>query len=449
MTTTNQLPPHDTEAEQAVLGCVLLAPDDCLPDLHEATAGHTEAFYDVRHQSLSEAFFAMQAAGEKIDLITLPSWLRARGTLEACGGRGYVSNLPDMVASPVMMGTYLRTVTDLWTQRRIIQGSHKVLAHAHGSDPAATQAAVADLVSAAEVVGIEREAPATGSELALETTTALQRLYDLQGAIPGLETPWRNFNSSCGGLMWGEFSVIGARPSVGKTAFALNLAEHAAFDLKIPTLVISMEMNRDKLMLRIFARRKRVPMGVIRHGHFTEEDFAKIGAFQTEVLAAPLHVAKLSSGVDVRKVVALIHRSIRKAGIRLVVIDYLQRISSRGHDKKNYEVGDVSSALANCIHETGIACCCLAQLSRDADADESRLPRMKDLADSSQIERDADLIGLLHRPETAKNPSGNEATLVIAKARDAEKGLICFNFEGQFQEFTAKTERLDVGNLPK
>jgi replicative DNA helicase len=298
---------------------------------------------------------------------------------------------------------------------------------------------IENLQSVSDIRLPSAQRPASGLDLARGLQADLQSTFERQGAPTGIPTPWPNFNKMTGGLQLGEFSVIGARPSVGKTALGLNVARHAAMNLGVQTLIISLEMSAGALTRRMLCDAEGVPMSELRKGTFNQDDFVAFTKFTGALSKAPLRIVQLTGGADARRVCGIIRQDVRRHGTKLVLIDYLQKIRSSGrHEKRTYEVGEVSTALAGITKETNVAMLCLAQLNRESDKGD-RCPRLSDLADSSQVERDGDLIGLLHRKVSPDDLEGEKTSLIIAKARDSETGLIPLSFDGRYQRFTART----------
>lgn len=260
-----------------------------------------------------------------------------------------------------------------------------------------------------------------------------ERRYNLQGKPSGIATGLRQLDALTSGLQFGEMTVIGARPSIGKTALACDIIRHACLGAHVPTLIVTAEMSAAALVRRMWCSADSVPMQHIRSGELTQAEFAKLGAFNQKVAKAPIYFMQALNGTNISRIGACIRRHARQHGVKLVVVDYLQKIPASGRfEKRTYEVGSVSGALKDIAVQTGVAMLTLAQLNRESEKEKGRLPRMSDLADSGQIERDADLIGLLHRDRS--NPAAG-ATLFVAKQRDGETGPVPLMFNGQFCRF--------------
>lgn len=270
-------------------------------------------------------------------------------------------------------------------------------------------------------------------EIARRLTDDLERRFNLNGELSGIATGFRAFDQMTDGLQLGEQTIIAARPSVGKTAIALNIVQHATFLNKVPTLFVSLEMSEQALGRRLLAGQTSMVMSQIRAGSYREGDFAAMGRFNARLSEAPITIMNGVMGLDARTIANEIKRA-AKRGVRLVVIDYLQKIRSvTRNEKRTYEVAEVSGMIRAAAVENKVALVTLAQLNRESDKKE-RNPRLTDLADSGQIERDADTVALLHRPGSSEG-AGTEALLIVAKQRDGETGIVHLTWDGPHCRF--------------
>jgi replicative DNA helicase len=260
------------------------------------------------------------------------------------------------------------------------------------------------------------------------------------GQLSGIKTGFREFDKMTDGLQFGELALIAARPSIGKTAMGLNIAREAALGQGIATFFLTAEMPPDALMRRIIADVGNIPMGRLKAGDLNDAEQRRYAIAQDRISKAPLHFHDVIATKSGGEAVAAIRSAVRKYGIKLVVVDYLQKLRPDGtYEKRTYEVAEVSGALKACAVSTGVAMLCLAQVNRDSekgDPEKSRCPSLADLAESGQLERDADLVGLLHRD---RNDPEIKPRLIIAKARDGETGRLYLEFDGVHQRFTDPT----------
>ena len=287
----------------------------------------------------------------------------------------------------------------------------------------------------AELAGINAVGPPASDSKNLFTNLAddLEARFNRQGKLSGLATGFSGLDRLTDGLQGGEQSVIAARPSMGKTAIGLNIVQRVCFDDKVPTLIITAEMSRTALMRRLMSSIMDIPMQTMRQGSFTEVEFRKISSFKGIMEKTPLWIEEAVSGIDVNRLAAVVRRACRKQGVKLVLIDYLQKIRpAKRHEKRTYEVGEVSETLKALAVQTGAAFLTLAQLNRESELQKGRPPRLSDLADSGQIERDADMVALIHRK---RDDATGETKLIIAKQRDGELGVVDLKFNGTYCRF--------------
>lgn len=429
-----QLPPNSPQAEKAVLGCCLLDPATAIPSAIQQLKSN-DAFYLIPHQIIFEHLIQMHQAHIHIDLVTLQQHLRDTNELAGVGGLEYLAGLPDNAPTASMLDHYASIVIEKYRLRCIMRICEAGLAGAsanHSSEEIVNNintqlnGVVCNSVTSREV---------RSSDCAARFTDDLQVRFDRQGAPSGVLTGLCDYDRITGGLQFGEQCIVGARPSVGKTALGLSILNHACLVNSIPSLFISFEMSLEALMRRLCAIHMRIGMQALRSGQLNEEDRPKLPRFVSICRNRPLTVIDYCSGAGANTVVAAIEKAAQE-GVKLVIIDYLTKISSPiRHEKKTYEVAATSGLLRSCAVSNKVALVTLAQLNRDCDkgnfkSNKPRLPRMSDLSDSGQVERDADVVALLHREKDS-----NSAVLNIAKNRDGECGLCHLHFRGIYCKF--------------
>lgn len=427
---TEQLPPHSPEAEQGVLGCVMLSASECLDDCL-AELPSAEVFFDLKHRTLYEAMVRMHKDKIPIDTTSLCQRLRDAQQLDGCGGIAHISSLPDQVPSAANLGYYLEIVRDKFHARRLLQVCTRASQQVYGAeDISLLMAETENAIGQIDVA--QSHETLNGKEVAQRFIDDLQHRYDLQGKRSGLVTDWTFFNELTDGLQFGELTIIAARPSVGKSVMAVNVAERVCLIEGIPTVFVTLEMSPASLAKRMFASHFRVDMKTLRNGQMTKGQFNNMANFNRILADSKLFIINGVSGMSAPMICALVKRLWRKHGVKLVIVDYLQKITpARRQEKRAYEVGDVSTMLKALAQELNVALLSLAQLSRESEKDKGRLPRLSDLADSSQLEKDADCVALLHR----KRDDPTAASLTVAKQRDGETGIVNLKFNGTYCRF--------------
>lgn len=440
----DRLPPHSNEAEQGVLGCVLLSPNDNLGICVEKIKSGSEAFYDLRHRTIYELLVEMYDAKEPIDLITLPQQLKNRSQLEAVGGLAYLTSLIDSVPSAANLGYYLEIVLEKHILRRVIATCTEIVAGVYEHE-----GEVDTLLDTVErdVLQIVEERVDTGSkpikELVHKAITTIEQLHARQGMLTGIATGFADLDKMTSGLQPGDMIVVAARPSMGKTSFAMNIVEHVALDERLPVGVFSLEMTAESLALRVLCSRARVNLRNIREGFLAERDFPKLTGAAGKLAAAPMFIDD-SSGLSVLQLRARARRMHQQHGIKLFVIDYLQLLHStsrRSADNRQQEIAEISSGIKALAKELQVPVIILSQLNRELEKDKSRKPRLSDLRESGAIEQDADLVGLLYKPSSDDEDGAPVETdavpvnLLIAKQRNGPTGDVNLTFLKGFTRF--------------
>ena len=422
-----QMFPHSIEAERGILGCALLD-GSLVGDLH------VELFQDLRHRIIATALLDMVAKGAPVDVLTLVPKLTAMGELERVGGLAEVTSLPFATPSHANFSHWRNILQDLAKLRKAITVASDTIAAARetGAD--------ADTVLERfehDALAI-RQTSAGSGEVDIKATlrdviSDMEEAHASGGRIRGIATGFHALDQLTGGLQPGEVFIIAARPSVGKTSLAMNIAEHVAVASKVPVGVFSMEMSAKELVRRMVCSLARVNSGDVKKGNLTASDFARMATATGKIGKAPLHIDD-RGGLTVGQVGSSARRMVQRHGIKLLIVDYLglmsggQKRSSRYEDTTAISIG--MKALAK---ELGIPLIVLAQLNR-ASEQESRAPRMSDLRDSGGVEQDADIVGLLHRDDREDGDT-QTVNLIIAKQRNGAVGKIELQFHRQFTRF--------------
>jgi replicative DNA helicase len=454
----DRLPPHSIEAEQGVLGCVLLSPNDCMGECIEKLKPGDLVFYDLRHQTLFQALTEMYDQKQAIDLITVQQWLRNKQQLEGVGGLAYLSTLPDAVPSAANLPYYLEIVLEKYLLRKMVQTCTEVVGRVYdyeGEVDALLDEVERDILRISEdrVGG----ASLTIKELVNRAISKIEEYHQNQGMLTGISTGFVDFDKMTTGLHEGEMIVVAARPSVGKTSLAMNIAEHVALELKVPVCVFSLEMTADQLVLRMLCSRSRVNLRSIRDGFLAERDFPKLTGAAGKMAGAPLFIDD-SSALSILQLRAKARRLWQQFGIKLFVIDYLQLLhsTSRRAENRQQEIAEISGGIKALAKELKVPVIVLSQLNRELEKrGPGERPRLSDLRESGAIEQDADLVGLLYRDtknkEGEEDPSEQEqdaipVKLFIAKQRNGPTGDVDLTFLKSFTRFesAAKVSAEDV-----
>jgi replicative DNA helicase len=451
---TDRLPPHSTEAEQGVLGCVLLAPNDCLGQCIEKLKAGPEVFYDLRHQTIYEALITMYDKRDPIDIITLQQHLKDRGLLDQIGGIPYLNALQDAVPSAANLTYYLDIVEEKSMLRKMIHTCTDVVSRVYGFD-----GEVDTLLDEVErdILKIA-EARAGGGTAFMKTLVhdaigQVEKYFNRQGELGGLGTGFGDLDRMTDGMHGGEMIIIAARPSMGKTSLAMNIAESVVLNQNLPVGVFSLEMTAESLVLRMLCSNARVNLRNIREGFMSESDFPKLTSSAGKMSSAPLFIDD-TPGLSILQLRTRARRMWQQYGIKLFVIDYLQLLHStsrRAQENRQQEIAEISSGIKALAKELDVPIIVLAQLNRELEKDKSRKPRLSDLRESGSIEQDADLVGLLYKPASddedaapgEETPDGIPVNLLIAKQRNGPTGDVHLTFLKPYTRFESAAKISD------
>jgi replicative DNA helicase len=456
--TLDRLPPHALDMEQGVLGCQLLSPNECVGEVIEKLKGTgVEVHYDLRHQTVQTELFEMYDSRIPIDVITLQQRLKDKGLLDQIGGIAYLSQLQDSVPSAANLSYYLEIVQEKFLLRRMIATCTDVVGRVY--DYEGDVEMLLDEVEK-EILRInESRAQSTTSsvkELVGKAILTVENYFGRQGTLNGLGTGFPDLDRMTDGLHGSEMIVIAARPSMGKTSLAMNIVEHVVLEQNLPAGVFSLEMSAESLVLRMLCSIARVNLRSIREGFMSEADFPKLTSAAGRLAKAKLLIDD-SAGLSILDLRARARRMHQQHGVKLFVIDYLQLLHStsrRSQDNRQQEIADISSGIKALAKELKVPVLVLSQLNRELEKDKSRKPRLSDLRESGAIEQDADVVGLLYKPNAGDDEDGAQAeeadglpiNLLIAKQRNGPTGDINLTFLKSYTRFesAAKVSDEDV-----
>jgi replicative DNA helicase len=442
--TPDRLPPHNADAEAAVLGACLLDPSalDLTLDVLRS-----DDFFRNAHQKAYQAIADLHKNSRPVDLVTVQDWLASRGWLEGVGGPAGLAGLTERVASASNVEAYARLVKEKAKLRRLIATCAQISQECYSNADNAAQ-----VVDSAEnlVLDIGRE---EGSQqvqrvesMMMSVIETVESYRSRKGAITGLPTGFRDLDELTAGMHPGQLIVAAGRPGSGKTAFALNIAQHVALDVGKPVVIYSLEMTNQELLFRLICSKGSVDSGRLRRGIIENAEMGRIVNAATHMSKAPLYIND-DSRMDIQSLRSSVRRMVKEHGIELVVVDYLQLLSVEGfREDRTREVTMISGALKAIAKEMKIPVLVASQLNRGVEAragskTESK-PRLSDLRESGSIEQDADVVMLIHR-RALMNPDlvdengqkDNTTDVIIAKQRSGPTGDIRLAFVGQYTRF--------------
>lgn len=437
----DRLPPSALPAEQGVLGCILLSPKECLGEVRAALKTE-KAFYDLRHQVIFECLCDMEDVQDAIDMITLGQLLRDRQQIEAVGGLVYLSSLTEAVPSAANLQYYLSIVHEKWVLRQIIQTCTDVVGRVYeheGECEALLGEVQKDILAISADNSKDNEIPIR--EWVRRGIANIEGYYKSEGKPTGIPSGFIDLDKMTNGFKAADYIIIAARPSIGKTALCMNIAEYVAVDLKEPVGVFSLEMSGDSLTERMLTSRARVNMRKVKDGFMSEQDFPKLTGAAGRLAASHLHIDD-TGGLSILQLRARARKMHQKYGIKLFVVDYLQLLHStdRKSDNRQQEITDISCGIKNMAKELGVPVIAISQLNREMERDKNRRPRLSDLRESGSLEQDGDIIGLLWKRTNEDDDSYTESdshqvTLVLAKQRNGPTGDVNLTFFKSYTRF--------------
>jgi replicative DNA helicase len=445
----HRTPPHSVEAEQGVLGSMLISPRETIAECVEKI--NEEYFYVPAHRTIYEVLVELWNAGQAIDLITFTQVLRDQNLLDSVGGAAFVTNLFTFVPTAANVQYYLEIVRDKYILRQIISAATESVRRAYEE-----QDEVDSLLDEVEQkifdVGEDRFKGEMLSmkDHAMQAIETIEKLYERKGSITGISTGFVEFDRMTSGLHPSEMVVIAARPSMGKTALAMNIAEYVAVNEKLPVGVFSLEMSSQQLVQRMLCSRARVNLQRVRDGFLGDRDFPSLTAAASKLAEAKIFIDD-SASLSILELRAKARRLKAQQDVSLIIVDYLQLLRStsrRAQDNRQLEISEISAGLKALAKELKIPVIVVAQLNRQPEQRSGGKPRLSDLRESGSIEQDADLVGLLVRPELyeedeeARVEKAGEAELIIAKQRNGPVGEIPLTFLKEYTRFETRARNL-------
>jgi replicative DNA helicase len=431
----NKVPPNSIEAEQSVLGSMLLDREAIIVVL-EFLKGSD--FYKEAHKEIFEAMYDLFNKNEPVDLVTLTEELKKRETLEAIGGLPYLTSLASGVPITSNVRYYADIVERKSLLRKLIKSSQDIIQLGYSSDVEVVQ-----VIEHAQksIYDISQDRSNEGftpiRDVLSDTFDRIEDLYENKKGITGLSTGFMDLDKKLSGFHKTDLILVAARPAMGKSAFSLNLAQNAAIKAGASVAVFSLEMSKEQLMLRMLSAESMVDLGKIQVGNLNEEEWAKIAGAM-----APLSQAKIffddTPGVSVMEMRSKCRRLKMEKGLDLVLIDYLQLMEGDGRsESRQQEISSISRNLKVMAKELDCPVIALSQLSRAPELRADHRPILSDLRESGAIEQDADLVMFLYRDEYYHPDSDkkNIGEVIIAKHRHGETGTVDLIWLGQFQKF--------------
>lgn len=430
-----RIPPHNIEAEQAVLGCMLLDAD-VIPTVTELIK--SEDFYRDDHKEICEAIVDLTEKAGPVDIITVSEQLQLRGTLDNIGGLDYLASITGAVPTTANARHYAKIVEEKALLRRLIKAAADISGMSYeASEEAAfvldrAEKSIFDILQKRSTQGFTHI-----KDVLLETFSRLEELYNSKGFITGIPTGFNDLDFKTAGLQNSDLVLIAARPGMGKTAMALNIAQYAAVQRHVPVAIFNLEMSKDQLVNRMLCSEVMVDSHKMRTGKLEDDDWKKIAQALAPLSEAPIYIDD-TPGISVMDIRAKCRRLKLEKNLGLVVIDYLQLMQGRGKiENRQQEVSEISRSLKILAKELNVPVVTMSQLSRGPESRTDHRPMLSDLRESGAIEQDADIVMFLYRddyynPDTEKK---NIAEVIIAKHRNGSTGTVELRWFGEYTKF--------------
>ncbi len=434
----DKIPPHNNDAEMATLGALLLDSESLSVVLRYLRA---DDFYKLAHQKIFTAIITLFEAGSGVDLLTLTEELRSEGVLESSGGSAYVSTLTSVVPTSANVEYYARIVQEGSIRRLLLKIAGEMVASAH--DESLNGRAVieeAEKKIFAVTDGQQKGQYRVARDIVPEAISAIEQLYHRKESYTGVPTGFTELDNMTSGFQNSEFIVIGARPSVGKTALALTMAANMSVKNKIPVGFFTLEMSEMALMNRLIASESRINSEKLRSGMLKPSDFHNLTEAAGRIYEAPLYIDD-SPNMKLLDLRAQARRMLSKEGVKIIFVDYIGLIEpeSKSNVPRHEQVAEISRSLKSLAREMEVPIVCLSQVGRQS---EGKPPTLADLRESGSIEQDADVVMFLHRErethdteDRSRGPLNITTELIIAKQRNGPIGTVPIIFIPKYTRF--------------
>jgi replicative DNA helicase len=434
---SHKLPPQNVEAEQSILGGILIE-NEALHKVMEILT--VDDFYRDAHQMIFNAMLDLLERGEPADLITLMNELRKLNQLDSIGGASYLASLTDSVPTAANIEYYAKIVKEKAILRKLIQTSTEIITKSYED-----REDVEELLDEAEQsifeISENRVKPSFYpiKKIVKDSFEIFQRLYEKKELVTGIPSGFKELDRMTAGFQPSDLIIVAGRPSMGKTAFCVNLAQYAAIENKIPIAIFSLEMSKEQLVIRMFCSEAHVEGNRLRTGFLNESDWPKLTIAAGNLSEAPIFIDD-SPALSVLELRAKARRLKGEHGLGMLIVDYLQLMRGRMKvESRQQEISEISRSLKALAKELNIPVIAVSQLSRKTEERTGNRPQLSDLRESGAIEQDADLILFLYRDEVYNrdpdNPNRGKAEIIIGKQRNGPIGKIDLAFWDKFTTF--------------
>ena len=448
----HRLPPQNLEAEMSVLGGVLLENEALNRALEVLAPGD---FYREAHRKIFTALITLSDRIEPADLVTLTAVLKEQGALEEVGGSSYLSTLVDFVPTAANISYYCKLVKEKAISRELIRVATEIAGRGYegGDVEASLDWAEGQIFKIANMKS--RPSVFATKDIVKDTIKTIEKLYDRKELITGVPTGFPALDNMTSGLQGGDLVIIAGRPSMGKTAFCLNLVEHATMHIAepIPSIVFSLEMSKEQLVQRLLCSVARIEAGRVRTGKLAQSEFPTLVNAAGIIAEAPIYIDD-TPAISVLEVRAKSRRLKAEHNIGLIVVDYLQLMQGNNSENRQQEISEISRSLKALAKELNVPVIALSQLNRSLESRTDKRPILADLRESGAIEQDADVIMFLYRESvycdacrrrdnSCDKEHEHNAEVIIGKQRNGPLGIEQLTFLGEYTRFESQSRRKD------
>jgi replicative DNA helicase len=433
--TSGRIPPQNIEAEQGILGSMLLD-SELIPQAAEVLK--REDFYREDHSEIYDCILELFEKSQPVDIITVSDQLNMRGTYDRTGGMEYLNSLSNMVPTTANIGYYINQVYGKSILRKLIKTLSEIIDMGYEASEEASvilekaEKGIFDLIQRKNTRGMIHI-----SEILFEAITRLEKLYNNKGNITGVSTGFADLDMKLAGLQNSDLILIAARPGMGKTSFALNIAQYAALHCEVSVAIFSLEMSKEQLANRLLSSEIMIDSQRLKTGNITEDDWPKIGESLGPLSKAPIYIND-TSATTVMEIRAKCRRMKIENRLGLVIIDYIQLMQGNGRsENRQQEISEISRSLKIMAKEIDVPVIAISQLSRAPEQRADHRPMLSDLRESGAIEQDADVVMFLYRDDyyNRDTEKKNIAEVIISKHRNGSTGKIELLWMDEYTKF--------------
>ena len=437
-----KIPPHDIEAEQAILGSMLTDKDAVINAIEVL---REDSFYREDNRAIYAAILGLYAKSEPIDIITVKAELIENGNFERIGGLEYLASLPEKVPTTANVDKYIKIVDEKSMLRNLINSANEMVALGFNETEDVDQ--IMDMAEK-KIFDLSQKKNSKGytqlKDVLVESFAKLEELYNQKGRISGISTGFADLDLRTSGLHNSDLIIVAARPAMGKSAFAINIATNVAVQSKKPVAIFNLEMSKDQVGNRILCSEAMVDNNKIRTGQVEDDDWVKLASTLGRLSEAPIYIDD-TAGISIMEIRAKCRKLKMERDIGLVVIDYLQFIQGSGtkNSSREQEISEISRSLKILAKELNIPVIALSQLSRSVEKRDDKRPMLSDLRESGAIEQDADIVIFLYRDDYYNEDSEkkNIAEVILAKHRGGSTGTVDLAWLPSYTKFANLEKR--------